>query len=76
MHRAYGTAIDDLLLSALSLTLLEWMGGGSVVIGLEGHGREDLFEDLDTSRTLGWFTSLYPVALQATPGADIGAIKL
>lgn len=37
---------------------------------VEGHGREDLFDDLDLSRTVGWFTSLYPVRL--TPGHDLG----
>ncbi|MEG0969376.1 MAG: condensation domain-containing protein, partial [Pseudomonas sp.] len=35
-----------------------------------GHGREDLFADLDLSRTVGWFTSLFPV--QLTPSADLG----
>jgi hypothetical protein len=32
---------------------------------LEGHGREDLFPDVDVSRTVGWFTSLYPVVLES-----------
>ncbi|HEY4564606.1 MAG TPA: condensation domain-containing protein, partial [Thermoanaerobaculia bacterium] len=39
---------------------------------LEGHGREPLFEDLDVSRTVGWFTSVYPVVLEGG-GADPGA---
>ena len=42
------------------------------MIGLEGHGREDIAAGIDTSRTVGWFTSLYPVVLEvpASPGAD------
>ena len=45
---------------------------------LEGHGREELFEDVDLARTVGWFTSLYPVLLRVTGGAigeDIKTIK-
>ncbi|MGY0035002.1 condensation domain-containing protein [Pedobacter sp. NJ-S-72] len=58
-NRAYHTEINDLLLSALALTLAEWNGHGQVSIGLEGHGREDILKDIDTSRTVGWFTSLF-----------------
>ena len=38
-----------------------------MLIDLEGHGREEIFADVDLSRTVGWFTSLYPVRLD--PGA-------
>ena len=65
--QAHGTQINDLLLAALSRVLCRWLDSESVLIALEGHGREDLFGDLDLSRTLGWFTSLFPVRL--TPGA-------
>ncbi|MGW6618207.1 amino acid adenylation domain-containing protein, partial [Streptomyces erythrochromogenes] len=60
---AYRTRINDLLVSALARTLAEWSGSDRLVIGLEGHGREDLFADLDLSRTIGWFTTHFPVAL-------------
>src|SRR5207248_2250333 len=43
--------------------LAEWIGSTSVLVDLEGHGREDLFVDVDVSRTVGWFTSLFPVYL-------------
>ena len=66
----YGTQINDLLLSALSRVLCRWTGQSSVLIQLEGHGREDLLEQLDLSRTMGWFTSMFPVRL--TPGVDEG----
>ena len=56
---AYGTQINDVLLAALARALAAWTGRGPRV-ELEGHGREDLFEAVDLSRTVGWFTTLYP----------------
>ncbi|EJZ57493.1 non-ribosomal peptide synthase [Pseudomonas fluorescens R124] len=67
----YGTQINDLLLSALSRTLCRWSQQPSALILLEGHGREDLFEPLDLSRSLGWFTSMFPVRLRPD-SEDIG----
>ncbi len=48
-----------------------------MLIQLEGHGREDLFEDTDLSRTVGWFSSLFPVRLtpHIAPGASLCGIK-
>lgn len=62
---AYRTRIDDLLLAALSQALEQWTGRRRHVISLEGHGREDTSGALDLSRSVGWFTSLYPLALEA-----------
>ncbi|MDG5498192.1 non-ribosomal peptide synthase/polyketide synthase [Marinobacter sp. BGYM27] len=61
--KAYRTRINELLLTALGQALHQWTGESRHVIALEGHGREDLFEGMDLSRTVGWFTSLYPVQL-------------
>ncbi len=76
---AYSTRVDELLLAALVRTLGEWAGGPAVLVDLEGHGREELFDDLDVTRTVGWFTSLYPVVLAApsaaTPGELIVLVK-
>ncbi|GAA1979897.1 non-ribosomal peptide synthase/polyketide synthase [Kitasatospora viridis] len=70
----YRTRIDDVLLTALGRVLADWTGRSTVAVGLEGHGREDqLFTDLDLSRTVGWFTSLYPVALELPEGGGWGA---
>jgi amino acid adenylation domain-containing protein/thioester reductase-like protein/non-ribosomal peptide synthase protein (TIGR01720 family) len=69
IHHSYGTEINDILLSALSITLQGWVTSSKFVIGLEGHGREELFQDVDFSRTIGWFTSLYPVCL-SIPSSD------
>ncbi|MGY2403239.1 amino acid adenylation domain-containing protein [Pseudomonas sp. SDO5271_S396] len=71
---AYRTQINDLLLTALARVVCEWTGQASSLIQLEGHGREELFDDIDLSRTLGWFTSLFPVRL--TPDDSLaGSIK-
>lgn len=67
--QVYRTQINDALLAALTPTLCEWTGGNRIAIDLEGHGREDLFEDLDISRTLGWFTSVFPFVLHGEAGA-------
>jgi non-ribosomal peptide synthase protein (TIGR01720 family) len=58
-----GLGVQDALLAALALTLGEWAGTDEVVIDLEGHGREDVLDGVDLSRTVGWFTSIYPVRL-------------
>ncbi|WBM34629.1 non-ribosomal peptide synthase/polyketide synthase [Pseudomonas sp. NY11382] len=68
---AYRTQVNDLLLTALARVVCRWSGADSALVELEGHGREDLFDDIDLSRTVGWFTSAYPVRL--TPAAELGA---
>ncbi|MCP5053602.1 MAG: non-ribosomal peptide synthetase, partial [bacterium] len=54
---------NDILLTALGLAVRETWGHDRLFIALEGHGREELFEDIDISRTVGWFTSEYPVLM-------------
>ncbi|WP_207267288.1 non-ribosomal peptide synthase/polyketide synthase [Pseudomonas sp. FW300-N1B4] len=73
----YRTQVNDLLLTALARVLCEWTASDSALVQLEGHGREDLFDDLDLSRTVGWFTSMFPVRLtpQASLEASIKGIK-
>ncbi len=76
---AYHTQINELLLTALVRAVKHWHGQDSVLIDLESHGREDLFEDVDISRTIGWFTSFFPIHLHLTgivePGESIKEIK-
>ena len=69
-----GTRINDVLLAALARTLTPWMGQDTVLVDVEGHGREDFFDDVDVSRTIGWFTSIYPVALGPGDGSPASAI--
>ncbi len=63
--KAFNTQINDILLSALTLCLHQWQGSNSFAILLEGHGRENIAANLDISRTVGWFTSMFPVILTA-----------
>ncbi|HEX6045284.1 MAG TPA: amino acid adenylation domain-containing protein, partial [Pyrinomonadaceae bacterium] len=65
--------IDDVLLTALLDTISHWTGEQSVLIELERHGREDLFDDVDLSRTVGWFTSAFPMLLESKPGVSLSA---
>lgn len=60
---AYRTQINDILVSALMLTLYDWTKSGQHWIDLESHGRADLSQSMDLSRTVGWFTSVFTVAL-------------
>ncbi|MCC5645817.1 amino acid adenylation domain-containing protein [Nostoc sp. CHAB 5824] len=73
---AYNTQINDILLTALVQSFSQWTGEKSLVVDLEGHGREDLFEDVDLSRTVGWFTTLFPVQLELSSIDQLGDLKL
>ncbi|MCP3774858.1 amino acid adenylation domain-containing protein [Paenibacillus sp. MZ04-78.2] len=69
-NRAYTTEMNDLLLTGLGIAIHQWTGHEEILIQLEGHGREPIIPDLDISRTVGWFTSQYPVILSI--GANQG----
>jgi len=73
---AYGTEINDALLLALIQTITLWSKESSILVELEGHGREDIMEDVDISRTVGWFTTLFPVHLQHNITKDPGQALL
>jgi non-ribosomal peptide synthase protein (TIGR01720 family) len=69
---AYRTRVNDVLLAALAKALSSWTDRETVTIDLEGHGREELGdrdEPADLSRTVGWFTTIYPVSLTVPEGA-------
>ncbi|MFE9722816.1 amino acid adenylation domain-containing protein [Streptomyces sp. NPDC005794] len=64
---AYRAGVDEVLLAALVLALRGWgLSGDEVTVSMEGHGREHL----DLARTIGWFTSEYPVRVPAS--GDVG----
>ncbi|MBE9034047.1 non-ribosomal peptide synthetase [aff. Roholtiella sp. LEGE 12411] len=69
---AYQTQINDILLTAIVQTFHQWTGNSSLLINLEGHGREDILDNLDLSRTVGWFTTIFPVLLDITSAFDPG----
>ena len=68
----YHTEINDVLLTTLAQALANWSAQRSVLIELEGHGREEISTEVDISRTVGWFTTLYPVRLELSESGGIG----
>lgn len=69
-NKAYNTNTPDLLLAAFTAALRRQFEIETLGIAMEGHGREALLNDTDTSRTVGWFTSIFPVVLNASPEGD------
>lgn len=63
VNRPFNTNTQDVLLAAFALAIKKHFAKNEILIGMEGHGREEIFDDLDFSRTIGWFTSSYPVLL-------------
>ena len=76
---AYNIRINEVLLTALVQSFNQWTGERGILFDLEGHGREELFEDVDLSRTVGWFTSIFPVWLElgeaSHPGEALKSVK-
>ena len=60
---AYRTQINEVLLTALARALTQWTKSRFALVDLEGHGREELFGGVDLTRTVGWLTTIFPVAL-------------
>lgn len=77
VHDAYKTGINDLLLAPLAYALSDWHSLKESYITLEGHGREAVSADIDLSRTVGWFTVMYPVklTLSDSPAQTLRQIK-
>jgi amino acid adenylation domain-containing protein/non-ribosomal peptide synthase protein (TIGR01720 family) len=73
-NRAYNTGLNDLLLAALVLAFNRWSGCSRLTVTLEGHGRQPIGGEVDISRTVGWFTSLFPVVLEIKDPADTGLL--
>lgn len=75
----YGTQINDVLLKALAEAFAGWTGSRSLLIDLEGHGREEVVPGADLSRTVGWFTTRFPVPLKLPesggPGEALKTVK-
>jgi non-ribosomal peptide synthase protein (TIGR01720 family) len=72
-NRAFGTRPDDLIRAALLRVLTRRSRAPSLWLDIESHGREDLFAELDVSRTIGWFSSYAPVSIPKCPTGDVAA---
>lgn len=66
--KALNTYIHEILVSALFLSYCRWSSQPSLLIHMEGHGREPIIKGANISRTVGWFTSLFPLYLSMPPG--------
>ncbi|MEU7892143.1 amino acid adenylation domain-containing protein [Nonomuraea sp. NPDC049152] len=62
---AYHGNVNDVLLTALAAAFSRRRGAGGLLVDLEGHGREQdqVAGEADVTRTVGWFTSLFPVRI-------------
>lgn len=76
----YRTQTDEVLLAAIVQAFARWTGVSSLLIDLERSGRDVIFNDVDLSRTIGWFTTIFPVLLSLgedanNPGEALKALK-
>ena len=75
----YRTQTHEVLLTALAQVLSNWTRNQQLILDVEGHGREPMSDDLDISRTVGWFTSIFPVCLSLgsvnAPGERLKEVK-
>ena len=75
----YRTNIQEVLLTALAQAFAQWTGVNSLLVDLEGNGREATIDHVDISRTVGWFTTIYPVLLDLenanNPGDALKVVK-
>nr|WP_278248407.1 non-ribosomal peptide synthetase [Niastella populi] len=70
VHGVYNTEINDLLLASLGLALKEVMAADKTVLKMEGHGREEIIDGIDISRTVGWFATDYPFVLDVSSSSN------
>jgi phthiocerol/phenolphthiocerol synthesis type-I polyketide synthase E len=68
--------IEDILLVALGRTIAAAVGDGAIAVELNGDGRSVLKPDIDLRRTVGWFSTVYPVALTCRTGDDVSTRQL
>ncbi|WP_284521418.1 condensation domain-containing protein [Cytobacillus pseudoceanisediminis] len=62
----FETKANEVIFAAVASSLKTFTGDKNLVIDLEGHGRDPFTSDIDLSRTVGWFTSVYPVFLEGS----------
>jgi non-ribosomal peptide synthase protein (TIGR01720 family) len=77
---AHQVQINDILITALAWAFKGWTGSPRLLMEMEGHGREALFDDVDLTRTVGWLASLFPIVVDvggaASPAAALGSVKV
>jgi non-ribosomal peptide synthase protein (TIGR01720 family) len=71
VNEAFNTKINDVLLTAFGLSVFYCFGIQKFSVDVEGHGRENIINNVDLSRTVGWFTSIYPVIIDVSFHEDL-----
>jgi amino acid adenylation domain-containing protein/non-ribosomal peptide synthase protein (TIGR01720 family) len=73
--RVYKAQINEVLLCAAAIAISEWSNEQTVSVEMEGHGREEIVNDVDLTRTIGWFTVLYPIKLEVRGRNNIELLR-
>ena len=73
VSKFYHVQINEVLLTAMAVAFSRRKGSRTLRVDVEGHGREEIFDDADTSRTIGWFTTIFPVTIEFPTTALIDA---
>lgn len=71
----HAMTLDALLLTALTETLTDWSGNDALRVQFESHGRQELFDTINLNRTIGWFTSVYPLTIPCFEGTAVKRIR-
>jgi non-ribosomal peptide synthase protein (TIGR01720 family) len=74
VNKAFNTETHHILIASLGLAVATCFGHSRVAVAIEGHGREPLQPDVNVSRTVGWFTSIYPAVLDLAAAADLSKL--
>ncbi|MEM8722376.1 MAG: condensation domain-containing protein, partial [Cyanobacteria bacterium P01_G01_bin.39] len=74
ISKTYNTNVEDILLVALLQSFYSWTNSKELLLDLENYGRGNIRTDIDLSRTLGWFTSIYPVKLKLSSLHNLGEV--
>jgi phthiocerol/phenolphthiocerol synthesis type-I polyketide synthase E len=75
-QRTLRRPVDEILLAALGRTIAHTLGEGVVAVDVAGHGRLVLKPDVDLHRTVGWFTTIYPIPLDCATAARSSATEV
>ncbi|MBD1379486.1 non-ribosomal peptide synthetase [Metabacillus arenae] len=71
VNRTMDAKIQEILIAALVLVIKKWSNNHHIKIDIEGHGREEVRKGLNLSRTIGWFTTLFPFSIKLQESSSI-----
>ena len=74
--RVLDARVPEVLIAAAWAAFARWTGDGPFKLALEAHGRAEIDDGMDASRTVGWFTSAFPLVLEGARAADDARVRL